>query len=154
MNDVALIQIVDAALAEATRKAGRWLACRPGCADCCIGTFEITTLDARRLQEGLAAVDPAVAARIRDRARRSHETDNEPCPVLDPATKTCDLYAWRPLTCRTFGPPVHFRAEALAICDLCFVGATDEQVAGCEVEIDLDPIDDAELTVAQAIAQA
>ncbi len=31
-----------------------------------------------------------------------------PCPALDPATGHCDLYVHRPITCRTFGPPVRF----------------------------------------------
>src|SRR4051812_22240689 len=120
MNDVALVQIVDAALAEAARKAGPWLACRPGCAECCIGPFEISTLDASRLREGMAAVNPVVAARIRERAKRYQADEDEPCPALDLDTKTCDLYAWRPITCRTFGPPLHFRGESLAVCELCF----------------------------------
>ena len=29
-EDQKLIQIVDSALAEATRRSGKWLACRPG----------------------------------------------------------------------------------------------------------------------------
>jgi Fe-S-cluster containining protein len=161
MNDVALIRIVDAALAEAARRAGPWLACRPGCAECCIGPFEITSLDARRLREGLAAIDPAVAGRIRERSRRYQESEDEPCPALDPDTKTCDLYAWRPITCRTFGPPVRFGAESLAICELCFAGATPEQIAACEVEVDAYSLeaellagDDTETTVARALAQS
>jgi Fe-S-cluster containining protein len=140
MTDGALIQIVDAALAEAARRAGPWLVCRPGCAECCIGPFEITSLDARRLREGLAAIDPAVAARVLDRARAypadSDAFDETPCPALDPDTRTCDLYAWRPITCRTFGPPVRFGAESLAICELCFEGATPEQIKSCEIEVD------------------
>jgi Fe-S-cluster containining protein len=136
MHDGALIQIVDAAMAEAARKAGPWLACRPGCAECCIGPFEITTLDAQRLREGLKAIDPAVASRVLERARHYVEDDSTPCPALDPDTKTCDLYAWRPITCRTFGPPVRFRQDSVAICELCFDGATEEQIAACEVEID------------------
>jgi Fe-S-cluster containining protein len=32
--------------------------------------------------------------------------NDEPCPVLDPSTGTCDLYASRPILCRTFGPPM------------------------------------------------
>jgi Fe-S-cluster containining protein len=154
MNGVALIQLVDAALAEAVRRAGPWLACRPGCAECCLGPFEISGADAARLREGLAVIDPAVAARIRGRARTYKEDDQEPCPALDPDTLTCDLYAWRPLTCRTFGPPLHFRGESLAVCELCFDGAAPEEVAACEVEVDLDPIDDSEITVAQALAQS
>jgi Fe-S-cluster containining protein len=160
-SDHALIQIVDAALAEAERRAGSWLACRPGCFACCMGPFPITPLDARRLREGLdelEARDPARAARLRERARQSAARlrrdypgdtlarvlaenaagENEPCPALDPIAGTCDLYAARPITCRTFGPPVHFKGESLAVCELCFQSATDDEIAGCEVEIDLE----------------
>lgn len=155
-SDSDLIQIVDAALAQAARLAGPWLACRPGCAECCIGPFAITPLDARRLREGLAELevrDAERAARVRSRAaesaarlRREYPTvaeilaideagEDEPCPALDPETRTCDLYAARPITCRTFGPPLRFNGESLAVCELCFEGATPEQIAGCEVEI-------------------
>lgn len=154
MNDGALVQIVDAALAEAARRAGRWLACRPGCAECCIGPFEISSLDASRLREGLACVDPAVAARILERVHRYQASDSELCPVLDPDSRTCDLYAWRPIVCRTFGPPVHFRGEALAICELCFEGATPEQIAACEIEVDLEPTEDSEDSIADALARS
>ena len=70
--DRELIQIVDAALAEANRKAGAWLVCRAGCTECCIGPFPITHLDAVRLRHGLAelsASDPGRAARVQQRAR-------------------------------------------------------------------------------------
>jgi Fe-S-cluster containining protein len=155
-SDRELIQIVDAALADAGRRAGAWLACRPGCTQCCIGPFAITPLDAARLREGLDAIETDRARRVRERARVSvarlergypgdtlarvlmedDAGDSEPCPALDPETGACDLYPWRPITCRTFGPPVRFGAESLAVCDLCFEGATAEQVAACEVEID------------------
>ena len=62
--------------------------------------------------------------------------EDEPCPALDPAAGTCDLYAARPITCRTFGPPVRFDGESLAVCELCFDGASDDEIAACEVEID------------------
>jgi Fe-S-cluster containining protein len=149
MSDGALIQIVDAALAEAARRAGPWLVCRPGCSECCIGPFDISSPDAARLQEGLASIDPIVAGRVGARARQYQSGENEPCPVLDPATGTCDLYAWRPLTCRTFGPPIRFAGDSLAICELCFDGATPEQIDACAVEIDFG--EDAETTVADAI---
>lgn len=156
MGDAALIQIVDAAMAEAARKAGSWLACRPGCFHCCIGPFAVTPLDAQRLREGLAELetrDPKRAAEIRRRARESVDRmtrqytleeilnvdaagEDELCPALDPGTGTCDLYAFRPITCRTFGPAVRFGDEALAVCELCFEGATDEEIAACEVIVD------------------
>src|SRR5262245_39961014 len=109
-RDRELIQIVDAAMAEAARKSGDWLKCRPGCASCCIGPFAITALDAIRLQEGLtelAATDPQRAERVRRRAQATADeirrafpnaditavldadfTDDHPCPALDPDTET------------------------------------------------------------------
>ena len=62
--------------------------------------------------------------------------DEEPCPALDPATGMCDLYDARPITCRTFGPAVSWGTDALGACELCYAGATDEQIAACMVDID------------------
>ena len=162
-GDRELIQIVDVAMAEAVRRSGSWIACRVGCYECCIGPFPITPLDAMRLREGLAeleAEDPNRAERVRGRARASiarlrrefpddtmarvletdGAADDEPCPALDPDSGSCDLYAARPLTCRTFGPAVRLAAEPeghnIGVCELCYQGATDEQIAACEVEID------------------
>jgi Fe-S-cluster containining protein len=157
----AVIQIVDAALAEAVRKGGAWIACRPGCCECCMGPFAISEDDATRLRRGLAdleALDRERATRVRSRARGWSGGDDEPCPVLDPDTGTCELYAARPLTCRTFGPPVRCASGVLAICELCFDGATEEEIESCVV--DLDPVvweqgdgSEAELTVASALAE-
>ncbi|HEX3155445.1 MAG TPA: YkgJ family cysteine cluster protein, partial [Candidatus Angelobacter sp.] len=52
-GDQKLVQIVDAALAEAARRSGDWLVCRKGCTQCCYGPFAISQLDAWRLQKGL-----------------------------------------------------------------------------------------------------
>jgi Fe-S-cluster containining protein len=66
--------------------------------------------------------------------------NDDPCPALDPETGLCDLYDTRPMTCRTFGPPV--RSEGgLAVCELCFHGATDEQIAGCEMVVDSEDLE-------------
>src|SRR5215469_8705383 len=73
-RDQQLVQIVDQALAEAARKSGAWLVCRPGCTQCCIGPFPISQLDAERLREGLRkleATDPQRASLVKIRARES-----------------------------------------------------------------------------------
>jgi len=168
-DDQALIQIIDAAHAEAARKSGAWLVCRPGCSQCCIGVFAISRLDVLRLQDGLnelRRLDPARAASVVARARESvarlrsefpgdvetgllHENDeaqarfedfanDEPCPALDPDTQTCDLYASRPMTCRVFGPAVSGADGTVGACELCYDGASDEEIAGCAVEMDPD----------------
>lgn len=161
-GDDTLIQIVDAALAEAARRSGAWLLCRPGCAQCCLGEFAITQLDAARLRRGLSDMetrDPERAARIRQRARQiaampGPMSDDDPCAALDPETGTCDLYAARPIICRTFGPPVRCESGDLGVCELCFVGASEEEIAACEVDFDPQGLEPALLRELQESAGA
>lgn len=165
-RDAELIQIVDAALADTTARSGKWLVCRAGCTPCCIGVFAISQLDAVRLQQGLEelrASDPLRAQAIHERAHASWERlkanfpgswesgllekdakaearfeafgNDEPCPVLAPGTGHCELYAHRPMTCRVFGPPVR-QQGGLAVCELCFDGASDEEIERCEMTPD------------------
>ena len=70
--------------------------------------------------------------------------NDEPCPILDPDSGTCDLYQHRPILCRTFGPPARTEEGHLAHCELCYTQATPSQIAACE----LDP------TLPAAIAQS
>jgi len=123
----------------------------------------------RRGLADLEAGDPERAGRVRERARQyvarisrdfpgdpltgvlaegedaearfADFAEDEPCPALDPETGACDLYAARPITCRTFGPPVRAGAEAVGVCELCFHGATDAEIASCEVESDPDGVE-------------
>jgi Fe-S-cluster containining protein len=170
-GDQKLVQIVDAALADATRRSGHWLVCRPGCTQCCVGVFSISPLDALRLQHGLADLeqtDAERAARVRTRAEESVARlapgfpgdpktgilfqdeasqaafegfgNEETCPALDPETGLCDLYSARPLTCRVFGPPVQ-TGDGLGVCELCFRGASDDQIAACEMPVDPDNLE-------------
>lgn len=74
------------------------------------------------------------------------------CPVLDPESQTCDLYAARPMTCRIFGPPVR-NAEGLGVCELCYQGVTAEEIADCEMVPDPDDLE-GELLLASAPPEA
>ena len=167
-GDQQLVQIIDAALADTARRSGEWLVCKPGCTQCCMGAFAINQLDALRLQHGLAELevsDPgelrrfaiAHARRLPGSRRTSPEilqtgildegetaealfeefANDEPCPVLDPETGMCDLYAARPMTCRVFGPPVQSEG-GLGVCELCYHGASEEEIAACEMTVDPD----------------
>ena len=165
-----LFPILDAALASTTARSGDWLACKPGCHSCCIGVFAISQLDAEALRAELDSAPPEIAARILSRAAASRErlshgfpgdattgqlftephhedlfedfANDEPCPVLDPATGTCDLYAGRPVACRTFGPPVRDEDGSLTVCELCFIDAPAEEVARCEMDQDWRGLED------------
>jgi Fe-S-cluster containining protein len=170
-GDTQLIQILDAALADTARRSGDFLVCKPGCTPCCVGVFAIHQLDAARLQQGLeelARSDPERAKAIRERARTSVDrlsqdfpgdpatglldssedaearfedfANDEPCAALDPLTGMCDLYQARPMTCRVFGPPVRSE-QGLGVCELCYHGATEEQIAACEMDVDPDGLE-------------
>jgi Fe-S-cluster containining protein len=170
-KDQKLIQIVDAALAEVKRHSGDWLVCRPGCTQCCIGVFPINQLDAFRLKRGLGDLekkDPARVAGVLERARESVArlsqdfpgdvttgvldeeeeaterfsdfANDEPCPVLDPETGNCELYESRPMTCRVFGPPI-LSEDGLGVCELCYHGASDQEIAACEMKPDPDDLE-------------
>jgi len=68
--------------------------------------------------------------------------NDEPCPALSPETGECELYAHRPMTCRVFGPPVRTGEEgALGVCELCYHGASPEEIAACEMIPDPDDIE-------------
>ena len=183
-RDVELVQIIDSALADAARKAGDWLVCRPGCSQCCVGAFVINRLDAERLRAGmdeLCEKDAERAVRVRRRAgdymdriagefpgdlrsgilREDEEgqekfvsfANHEVCPALDPETGTCDLYRFRPMTCRVFGPPVRNQDGSLGVCELCFRGATDEQIEACELNPDPDGLENLLLETLEATGE-
>ena len=159
-GDAELVQIVDAAFADAARRSGDHLKCAAGCTNCCTGVFAISALDRERLREGLRLLQDTAPARAAALHRRVQESaarlldqgfpgdpntgmladdeasqerfedfaNDERCPVLDPATGLCDLYAHRPVTCRTFGPPVILEDGNIGVCELCFTSATAQEM--------------------------
>ena len=89
--------------------------------------------------------DPATGRLSEDEAARERFFErhaSEPCPALDPESGACDLYAARPLSCRSYGPPVRIANEKLPPCRLCFVGASAREVERCRVEIDPEGLED------------
>ena len=165
-GDRRLIALVDAALDRARAATGTHLVCRSGCTPCCFGPFAITQLDAWRLREGLrvlAETEPERAGAVRQRAAAAvarqapafgagsvgvfaTEAEEEqfyktfasdPCPALDPDSGACTVYAWRPVACRTYGPPVRIGGDDLPPCPLCFKGAASTAVEAARQTIDV-----------------
>jgi Fe-S-cluster containining protein len=170
-RDQKLIQIVDAALAETTRKSGEWLACRPGCTPCCMGVFAINQLDALRLERGLETLeqrDRKRAAAIRQRARDSVARLSADFPG-DPRTgilgqdadsvqrfetfanqEPCPVLDPKTGLCELYeSRPMTcrvfgppLRSEAgLGVCELCFQDASEEAIAACEMIPDPDDLE-------------
>jgi len=165
-SDKQLVQIVDASLADAARRSGDWLICRPGCTPCCVGVFAIDQLDVLRLQDGLRALevdDPERATRVRRRARDSWAKLSNDFPgnsntgILgddDKAATDFETFAdYEPCpaldleqgTCDLYASrPITCRVfgppvrtdGGLGVCELCYHGADADEVAACELHLD------------------
>ncbi len=172
LRDHRFLRQLDARLGEAVRRAGAQVTCRLGCVECCIGLFDITPLDARRLRRGLARLarrHPERAAALQARARTQWEVLRRdfcgdpatgeltgdpqarlalftahqalPCPALDPTSGACELYAARPVSCRTFGLPIRCGEEVLPPCRLNFTAASADEIAAAAVDPDPEDVE-------------
>lgn len=84
-----------------------WL-CGKGCDACCrrLATLpQLTPPEAERLRAALAALPVAEIATIRRRLAALRPAPAAPvtCPLLDPQSGACPVYAARPLACRSYG---------------------------------------------------
>jgi Fe-S-cluster containining protein len=170
-GDKKLIQIVDSALADTARKSGEWLACRPGCTQCCIGAFAINQLDALRLRRGLDQLEvqaPPRARALRKRAREAvariaHEFPGDPVAgILDEGEAADRRFAdfANDEPCPALDPdtgncelyesrPMTCRVfgppvqseDGLGVCELCYQGATPAEIAACEMKPDPDDLE-------------
>ena len=170
-GDQKLIQIVDSALADVSGRSGKWLVCRPGCTQCCVGVFSINQLDASRLQRGLSDLEktaPERAARVRRRARESvarlsPEFPGDPIGgVLDEGEEAEQRFAEfaNDEPCPALDPatgncelyesrPMTCRVfgppvqseDGLCVCELCFQRASEKEIAACEMNPDPDDLE-------------
>ncbi|HEX7767453.1 MAG TPA: YkgJ family cysteine cluster protein [Nitrospira sp.] len=120
--------------------------CRQGCCHCCIGTFPVTILDRQHLQEGLARLPDAQRRAIQQNAQDqvaaiegkfprlagspmldgwsdqlteqvAEQFQDLPCPALS-SDGRCQVYAFRPLTCRSMGIPPDQEGCVEGACDI------------------------------------
>ena len=116
---------------DAAFRAGPAVPCRNGCTACCHGPFDISPADAMVIAAGVAALPPAVRDALRLRAttqvgayrallpgwaapwdvgelpdvvfdRLAEALATVPCAALD-AAGACQIYEFRPATCRLMG---------------------------------------------------
>jgi Fe-S-cluster containining protein len=170
-GDQKLIQIVDSALSDVARRSGEWLACRPGCTQCCIGVFAINQLDAFRLRRGLADLEkraPERAAQVRQRARELvarltpefpgdpvsgglHEGEEAEQKFADFGNdEPCPVLDPETGYCELYeSRPMTCRVfgpavrceDGWGVCELCFQGASDQETAACEMKPDPEDLE-------------
>jgi Fe-S-cluster containining protein len=141
----ALVQEVDRAIGRVQETHADRIRCRQGCADCCSAVFDLTLVEAFYLNahyhwELSEEARTALTERAETADRRFYQikhklhrmrlregkTDQEllwylaeqrvRCPLLN-ASGSCDLYAFRPITCRVYGIPAAIQGEP-RICGL------------------------------------
>jgi Fe-S-cluster containining protein len=98
---------IDARVAAIRAYSADWL-CAKGCDTCCRQLADVPQLIAGEwdlLQEGLASLPPERFGEIRQRTAVLTLQPNRPvvCPLLDLQTGACQVYAHRPIACRTYG---------------------------------------------------
>ena len=165
-RDGELVRILDNWLIRATERGGEHIACRAGCAQCCVGAFAIDRLDSLRLQRGLnelAEHDLERAQRVMRRAAASLERTVEFFPgdvdtgILDDSAEADEIFedfandepcpALDPvtLTCDLYAHrPLTCRVYGppvrteggIGVCELCFTKASVEEIAAAEVPLD------------------
>ena len=111
-GDSELVQIMDAAFAGAAQRAGKWLACKPGCSQCCHGAFAINALDAARLRAGMEILRtdlPFIGGEYYHPANWRKRLDfgtgtlgDMGCHILDPIFTSLGLA--EPISIRSEGP--------------------------------------------------
>ena len=52
------------------------------------------------------------------------------------------------MTCRVFGPPIRSE-DGLGVCELCFQGASEKEIAACEMIPDPDDLESKLIKVAE-----
>lgn len=130
----ALTKDVNALFEQVKGLCGDMVACEPGCSDCCHALFDVSLVEALYLNHHFKALHPEGASRDRivaqaDEADRSHyklkrkafkatekgvpttqiladlAKERIRCPLLNDEDR-CDLYEFRPVTCRLYGLPL------------------------------------------------
>jgi Fe-S-cluster containining protein len=141
----ALVREVDRAVGRVLETQADRIRCREGCSDCCSAVFDLTLVEAFYLNAHFHwEIPEEVRLPITERAEtadrqfyqlkhklhrmrlREGKTDQEllwylaeqrvRCPLLNTA-EGCDLYAFRPITCRVYGIPAAIQGEP-RICGL------------------------------------
>jgi Fe-S-cluster containining protein len=95
-----LLAGVDQLLGRMRRKYGGHIVCHRGC-DCGCRNLSIFPIEALSLVDALRTLPEAVSAKFQRRAASASFWD---CPLLEDGA--CQMYAFRPILCRTHGFPL------------------------------------------------
>ncbi|HAD04042.1 MAG: hypothetical protein A2091_13235 [Desulfuromonadales bacterium GWD2_61_12] len=143
-NYQALVARVDALCRQIGADWGEQIVCRQGCDSCC-RHLTLFPVEAAALAAALHQLPEATVAALQQRARSA--TIDDPCPLL--VAGSCQLYAARPLICRTHGLPLLIKGTDGPRVDYCaqnFAGVASLPAAAV---IDLERLNSALVAINQ-----
>jgi len=133
----ALVAQVDTVFQKVSSNFASEVRCKEGCSDCCHALFDVTLIEAMYLNFKFSALDEVrrneilIEADKADRkaqllkrkvSKEAAEVDHSEillrtakerlrCPLLDSGDK-CQLYSYRPITCRIYGIPLEIGGKS------------------------------------------
>ncbi len=126
---------VDGFFARVEARHAGDLACHTGCSDCCHVRLTITQVEADAITDELATWPADRRAALHALAARA---DDGRCAALDP-TGRCQIYAVRPMVCRSHGAPIRLRdARSLPVVQACFRNFTARGPAAADADCIVD----------------
>jgi uncharacterized protein len=123
---------VDAFFARVAERHASDLRCAAGCSSCCHQRLTVTTVEADAVAELVRALPEEARARL---GRDAHP---DRCAALDDDGR-CQIYAARPLVCRSHGVPIRLRAPgSLPVIQACHLNFTAHGPAAADADCVLD----------------
>jgi Fe-S-cluster containining protein len=118
-----LFSFVDETVKNITRDYPDEVRCRPGCADCCHATFDISFIEAAYIASFLAGQPSLLQQQHRHALAAAHGWEELVARSKDPATtrircpllsedRLCLGHEVRPVNCRTYGTPTVINGKA------------------------------------------
>lgn len=107
---------IDAFFSRVEARHGGDMACQTGCSDCCHVRLTVTTVEAAAITAHLEGLPAAERATL---ARRAAGAPPDRCAALD-ALGRCQIYAARPVVCRSHGAPIRMREGGLPVIQSCY----------------------------------
>lgn len=142
-----LVAIVDRLLDDVRRKYPSDIACHKGC-NCGCRNLSIFPIEALSIFMAIRQMPPKAAAAILQRTEAHRFQD---CPLLQ--DRTCGLYPFRPIICRTHGLPLQTIYRGRPSIGYCRRNFVNRPAIPRDAVIDLDWINNALRTVNAALAQ-
>ncbi len=125
---------VDAFFARVTARHGADMACGFGCSDCCHVRLTVTRVEVAAIEGEVAGwVDERRAALVTNAANASEDR----CAALDPDGR-CQIYAVRPIVCRSHGAPIRMTHRSLPVIEACFRNFTRSGPAAADPDCVMD----------------